>query len=337
MKPVILILSQYPDEHVSLVTKRLISPHTQHVWLDPGDFPAKHEISLEYDPCGLVRSVLRSRQCEVDLSTIRVIWERRPSKTRASPLVKEESLREWVENESRMFLAGLWDSLDCAWVPGKPRDMRTANEKIYQLALAARLGFRIPRTRVTNRPKDFIEAYNTFDRMVSKVIGNHLVKSEGEYFFGYTHAVRRRDAANHGSIELAPSLFQEYVPKALELRITVVGSLVFAAEIHSQATRATRDDWRHYDLDRIPYAPHTLPGHIETLCVTLVHALGLCFGAIDMILTPSGEYVFLEINPNGLWNWVESKTGLPIADAIAGLLAGKAAAVGKGELAGNVT
>lgn len=337
MKPAILILSQYPDEHASLITKRLESLNAQHVWFDPGDFPAQEEITLEYDRSGLVRSVLHHHQYDVDLSTIRVVWERRPSKPQASPLVKEASLREWIQNESRIFLAGLWDSLDCSWVPGKPSDVRTANEKVYQLALAAQLGFRIPRTRFSNRPQDFTETYDTFDgRLVSKVIGNHIVKSKGEDFFGFTHAVRRRDAANYSSIRHAPSLFQEYVPKASELRITVVGSQVFAAEIHSQATRPTRDDWRHFDLDRIPYVRHALPAHIETLCVNLVRALRLCFGAIDMILTPNGEYVFLEINPNGLWTWVESKTGLPIADAIASLLAGKAAAARKGELSGIV-
>src|ERR1700693_2634305 len=123
MKPAILILSQYPDEDASLITERLASLNAQHVWFDPGNYPAQEEISLEYDRSGLVRRVLHNHQHEVDLSTIRVIWERRPSKPQASPLVKEPSLREWVQNESRIFLAGLWDSLDCSWVPGKPSDM----------------------------------------------------------------------------------------------------------------------------------------------------------------------------------------------------------------------
>jgi D-alanine-D-alanine ligase-like ATP-grasp enzyme len=36
-----------------------------------------------------------------------------------------------------------------------------------------------------------------------------------------------------------------------------------------------------------------------------------------MIVTPSGEYVLLEVNPNGQWLWIEHITGAPIADAIA--------------------
>lgn len=48
--------------------------------------------------------------------------------------------------------------------------------------------------------------------------------------------------------------------------------------------------------------------------------LGLCYGAIDMVLTPDGRYVFLEINPNGQYLWIEFATGLPISDAICDLL-----------------
>lgn len=39
-----------------------------------------------------------------------------------------------------------------------------------------------------------------------------------------------------------------------------------------------------------------------------------------MIVTPKGEYVFLEINPNGQWYFVQMKTEAQIAEAIANLL-----------------
>lgn len=42
----------------------------------------------------------------------------------------------------------------------------------------------------------------------------------------------------------------------------------------------------------------------------------LKFGAIDLIKDKDGNYVFLEINPNGQWAWVQTQTGLPIAEAI---------------------
>ena len=95
---------------------------------------------------------------------------------------------------------------------------------------------------------------------------------------------------------------------------------MFAAEIASQSSRLTRYDWRHYDDPSVRYSAHTLPGDIERRCRQLVERLGLSFGAIDLILTPSGEYVFLEINANGQWGFIELSTGLPIAEAVVDFL-----------------
>ena len=50
---------------------------------------------------------------------------------------------------------------------------------------------------------------------------------------------------------------------------------------------------------------------------------GLRYGAIDLIVTPEGRIVFLELNPTGQYLWIEQATGLPISLALAELLAGK--------------
>jgi glutathione synthase/RimK-type ligase-like ATP-grasp enzyme len=115
-------------------------------------------------------------------------------------------------------------------------------------------------------------------------------------------------------------IFQAYVPKRFELRVTVIGNQVFAAEIHSQLTNHTRYDWRRYDLSRTPHLRHELPPEIQDKCVRLVEQLELSYGAIDMVLTPEGRYVFLEINPNGQYLWIEEQTGLPISAALCDLL-----------------
>ena len=45
--------------------------------------------------------------------------------------------------------------------------------------------------------------------------------------------------------------------------------------------------------------------------------MNLEFGAADFIRTPDDEYVFLEINPNGRWWWIQELTGMNIAKDIA--------------------
>jgi glutathione synthase/RimK-type ligase-like ATP-grasp enzyme len=47
----------------------------------------------------------------------------------------------------------------------------------------------------------------------------------------------------------------------------------------------------------------------------------LNFGCFDFIVTPEGEYVFLECNPNGQWLWIEMETGYDISKIMAKNLA----------------
>jgi glutathione synthase/RimK-type ligase-like ATP-grasp enzyme len=158
---------------------------------------------------------------------------------------------------------------------------------------------------------------------ITKVLSNPVVPRSAdadEEWSAFTRPIRRRDLAYHRTIRYAPVIIQEYVPKLLEVRATVVGSQVFAAAIHSQRSHRTRHDWRHYDFDRTPHEAHALPDRVSQLCIDLVQSLNLNFGAIDLVLTPDDEYVFLEINPSGQWLWIQELTELPIGEAIADLL-----------------
>ena len=75
----------------------------------------------------------------------------------------------------------------------------------------------------------------------------------------------KRDVGYAASLEYCPMILQAYVPKQPELRITVVGRQVFAAEIHSQQTHHTRHDWRRYDLSNTPQSTRIAAGSARAL------------------------------------------------------------------------
>lgn len=319
----ILILSTKDDQHVPIVVSRLEARGAEYWWFDPAHFPAEAELCLSYDRSGSVHRLLhhRSMRREIDLAMVTAVWNRRPGRPQAAPAIREEGHWHWASTMSGHALTGVWETLDCLWVPSKPSVDRFAHNKMKQLSLAAELGFRIPRTLITNSPDGFLDFYSECSGcVVTKALAQKMIFRNGEPYGAYTRVVRRRDAAGYRALRYAPMILQEYIPKQVELRVTVVGSRIFAAKIHSQASRATRHDWRHNQHDPTIYAPDALPPAVETLCFHLVRALGLCFGAIDLILTPEGEYVFLEVNPNGQWGWIQHLTGLSIGDAIAELL-----------------
>jgi hypothetical protein len=317
----ILLLTREDDHALPSVVARLEALGADHLVFDPARYPAQAAIRIDYQPTGRRHRQLRYRGRWVDLDTVTAVWDRRPGAPEAAPEVAAPEHRALVAEVSQTLLAGVWDALGCPWLPGPPRAQAAAADKPNQLALAARLGFTIPRTVVTNVPEDFLDLYaECGGRLVTKVLRQVPVRRDGEPCVTLTHTVRRRDAAGYRAIRHGPVILQAYVPKDVELRITVVGSRVFAAAIHSQAVRATRDDWRRGDFWPVPLVPHDVPADVAGRCVRLVRALGLRFGAIDMVLTPDGEHVFLEINPNGEWAWIEDETGLPIGAAIADLL-----------------
>jgi hypothetical protein len=315
----ILILSRSRDAHVPVVTSRLDSQGAEYLWFDPADFPVRASLRVEYQSGGRARRILMHSGGRLDLGDVTAVWLRRPGDQVADPALQQRELTHYAERESRLGLWGVWESLDCLWLPGKPSVDERGDYKVDQLMRASALGFRIPRTLITNDPEALLHFYAAcHGQVITKPFVRFVVRDGVEYH-PQTHPVHRRDLFRARTLRYAPQIVQEYVPKRIELRITVVGDQVFAAEIHSQVTKSTRHDWRNYN-ESTPYAIHELPESVKALCLRLVSSMGLCYGAIDMVLTPDGEYVFLEINPNGQWAWVEDETGLPIADAITKLL-----------------
>ncbi|MEO9276185.1 MAG: hypothetical protein ABI340_00175 [Nitrososphaera sp.] len=110
--------------------------------------------------------------------------------------------------------------------------------------------------------------------------------------------------------------------KKTEIRVNIINSTIHAVEIHSQESEKTKYDWRHYDdFNKTPYVPFSLPQKVSEKLLKIVKSMNLKFGAVDLIRTPSNEFVFLEVNANGRWWWIQELTGVNIAKDIAQALA----------------
>jgi hypothetical protein len=319
----ILVLTQPFDPHVDHVAKMLEARGAEFVRFDPADFPAQASLSVGYASNGQMRSFLRLEERAIDLTQLSSVWNRRPRAPVAHEQIKDKDIREFVTRDCHTFVQDLWNALPCRWLPGHPAAIQRAQLKAAQLRVAAELGLELPPTLVTNSREEFLDFYCQHNgNVVSKLVGPAFDWTVGQSagLWRYTEVVSKRDVGYAASLEFCPMIFQAYVPKRFELRVTVVGQQVFAAEIHSQQTHHTRHDWRRYDLSNTPHFPHDLPPEVQERCVRLVEKLELCYGAIDLILTPDGRYVFIEINPSGQYLWIEDETGLPITAAICDLL-----------------
>jgi hypothetical protein len=320
----ILILTSPEDEPAAAVEWRLRRRGADVLRFDTADFPAAASVTVAYRD-GVPRYKLRTREGVRRFDVPQAVWFRRPGPPVAHPHIADEEVRDVVERDCRELLDAVWDSFQCRMLPGTPSAMIVAQRKPWHMHRARALGFDTVPTLFTNDPDEFIDLYREQEgRLISKITASLSLRQRlGTDFFRYTTRVTTRDLAHAQSVALAPIVLQAYVPKLKELRVTVVGACVFAAEIDSQGTHHTSDDWRRYDLAKTAHRPHPLPDGIASRCVRLVADAGLTYGTIDLILTPDGRYVFLELNSAGEYFWIEQLTGLPISDAIADFLVGE--------------
>jgi glutathione synthase/RimK-type ligase-like ATP-grasp enzyme len=318
----IVVLSVREDPHASVIGNEF--DHRGAPWLlfDPADLPTSAELSTRIGCSGSAQPLLRLPNRQIDLADVAAVYLRRPGHPRPPEhLSQPESA--FVAEETERYVVDLWDSLDVFMFPAPRAVILRAQLRLRQLRLAGDLGFELPDTVVGNDPDRVWQLYRDHGgRLVSKKVGQGAFEENrrGERVLRYTEPIRPRDLAFFTGIRHCPVIVQEAIPKRLELRVTVVASRVFAAAIYSQDSHHTKHDWRHYDQATTRIQPWQLPRELEARCVALVRRLDLWYGAIDLILTPDGRYVFLEINPAGQYLWIEDATGQPITSAIADLL-----------------
>lgn len=217
-----------------------------------------------------------------------------------------------AQHESMATLHGLLDLLsEVPWID--PIDVnRAAGNKTRQLRLAQTVGLQIPDTLITNEPAAAREFFTRHGGRVVAKLQTSLTYSMSGRGGLPTRLVRREDLDALDGLRHCPMVFQRYIEKAYELRIGWVDGLAFVGALDG---RRCGVDWRYEST--ATWEPHALPAGIHTTLARLMSALGLRQGAIDLIVTPEGEYVFLEVNPNGEWGMLEAELQLPIAAALA--------------------
>jgi Glutathione synthase/Ribosomal protein S6 modification enzyme (glutaminyl transferase) len=309
----VLVLTRVDDPTADMVIAELNRRDVPVVRLDPGvDFPRQVSTSAYFDTSGMRGDVVTASRC-LDLRRVRAVYHRRPTPYGSQDGGPDPAAR-FAATEARFGLGGILAGLNCRYV-NHPWHIARAEVKPLQLIAAARAGFLIPPTLVTNRldaARAFADAHK---RVVYKPLRSIVhTNAQQQRFTIWTDTVGSDEMDE--SIAATAHLFQKEVDKVADLRITVVGSRLFCVRIDSPLL-----DWRE-DYDSIVHTVVDPPDGIALACDAYLKHFGLLFGCFDFALSREGEPMFLECNPNGQWAWLEEATGVPIAAAIADLLEG---------------
>ncbi|MFC4128839.1 MvdC/MvdD family ATP grasp protein [Nocardia rhizosphaerae] len=302
----VLIVSESDDLHADALAATLREHHRlDPIRLDLRDFPAQTG-SFRLDKAGTNRALAHLH----GLDDVRAVWWRRPHPCRVPQGMRADD-DAFRQAECDGFLQGMLWSIPAYWV-NDPAAERTASRKIVQLETAQRAGFTIPETLITNDPD---EARSFVESRSGPVVYKRTGTGRGE--FSETRIITRPELSRLATIRSTPTTFQDYIEAGCDLRVVWVDGIEWAVRIDSRAG-VGRVDSR---LDTsVAFTRDRLPASVSKSLATLMGALGLSFGVVDLRLGTDGEYYFLEVNPQGQFAYLEIKTGLPLFTSLAHLL-----------------
>lgn len=313
----ILIISHTQDYHVEKVLDILNENQTNYFALNLDRFPKQYLLNQTFSN-GSLYSTLEDTVTKqrLTLSNVGAIWLRKPADFSYQQTDMDGSTLKFANQETEHALFSALYDLDCFWL-SHPKYLRASMWKGEQLKRAARLGFNIPDTLISNDPDKIRSFYLKHQNVVYKVMSDPVITQDNLPSQGVATTLIDEDMLEDtDSLQLLPNQFQAYVDKAYELRVTIIAGKIFTAKIDSQIYPETQIDCRNLNV-QVPMSVYQLPEKIAHLCLRFIESYSLNYSAIDIIVTPENDYVFLENNPNGQFMFIEENVPeLEIANAL---------------------
>lgn len=299
------------DRVAAALSKRGVEPFR----LDTDQFPMNIQLQAYFSNFAS-HHIVEYNHRSFDTQQVQAVWMRRIWTPHLSQDLAPQ-FRAACARESMAVLDGFWDSLKKArWVDDLQR-IDAAENKLRQLRVAAEVGLIIPQTLITNNPQQAREFYQQVKgKMIAKLLKPLSYSMEGSSFFMYTNAVKEEDLNDAETLRYCPMVFQAQIPKQLELRAVYVNGSLFVGALDASGYEASTQDWRLATQDSCTWQTYQLPNEIMRRLDEFMRRFGLKFGAFDFIVTPTGEHVFLEVNPTGEWGMLERDLNYPISEAI---------------------
>jgi hypothetical protein len=304
MKPTLLILGTNIDPHVDRVARAIkqggkIDVHVL-------DFLNNNRFSLWMEENGRPTISINGTRLPDDF----LVWDR-------SKLIAGTAFYLPGVDEYSGYAAEEWRAL-YRTVCGINRDKvinplaaRACLFKPYQQMVAARVGFAVPRTLVTNDRKDLVDfTRQSKDHVIMKSLSSCKVKpiSEGEYIPYNVMTMRISvddvDDAKEEEVAFCPHFLQDEIKKAYELRIVYVDGEICAFKVDSQKYRTSEVDWRK-GLGFVDFHPCSLEAELTGRIKRFMEEMGLFAGSLDLIVEQHGKVWFLECNQEGAWGWLD--------------------------------
>ncbi len=281
-----VLISQARDVHLELIAERIREKNKWDVLVITEDYFKVSE-RFQYK----ISNDIGPKRLDWDL-----IWYRR------HPKFKNILPAGLNEAEKRISLAQ-YDALFANWMSvfcersiiDSPSNIRRANVKATQLSAASEAGFTIPATLITGNREEIEKFYKCYQkRIVVKALKTVPDFPIATRIFD-DNDIEQLEKEEH----ILPAIYQERIDAKHHLRVNVFGKNISVFRIYSSEL-----DWR--------FSPET--SHVDRIevskvllekCQSVMRKIGLNMGTIDIIVDRFDRDIFLEINPQGQFLFLE--------------------------------
>lgn len=304
----VLIFTEPDDIHAVLVKLALEDKGYESELFFTADMPALQQQTVSINQSGLSWNSQYGNESKNDWTGKKIdsVWWRRPRLPSVPSNVHKED-RKFVKRENNLFHMSLPFLLkENVWWVNPINANSKAKSKIIQLKTAVESGFKIPKTLVSNSPteiKNFI--LQSKSAVIYKPFAPHYwVDNDGMRLL-YTDKISLNDLPSDNMTQMVPGIYQDYIEKKYELRVTCFGTYVSAVKIDSQYHLQGQTDWRQIPGSELRLSSVSLSEVQNHMILNFMRKMGVVFGCFDFIVTPKDELVFLELNEQGQFLWVE--------------------------------
>lgn len=298
----ILVLGTAEDRHAAAIYNKIVARGTRVAYFDARLYP--RDMTVTFDGALPMSGTIRYRdgRAAIDLSAVNCIYCRHWDDL----IHAVDGSQDEVElRETEASLGSLFRGLECNWI--NPIDaLKNSRYRIHQLQKIRTQGIRVPEIIVSN---DFRRVQAFFSMTEEQLLYRPSGWNNSSWNLGQIDDIGRHISDLPGT----PVEYQENI-QGDEVRAYVIGDSVFAGVVESEASDFTGTLGGDY------VRPVELPQEAKRTCLRAAAALELVFCAIDMRITPEGEFAVIDVEANPLFMHFEQTTRLPISDRLVELL-----------------
>lgn len=260
-------------------------------------------VSVDYSSCA---TTLKVGGFEGPPGNVCSSWNRRLSQMFMLPPNLHPADVSFVRADLRSTLMGILGLLDERFPVNPIAAARIQSNKLKQLEVARRAGFRIPKTLISNDFEDIRSFMGVVGHVCMKPYDTHGWKTDKGPVQALTVRLDENDVFDREAFEVSPHIFQEYIDKVAEYRVVLFGGFSSCVRIDSTTLAdQAKIDWRSSPAYLSTVRPSYLPESVLGALRQILAKLGLRFGVFDLAETADGKFVFFEVNQQGQWLWQE--------------------------------